>query len=1329
MAQNNFFINIAERNITGDVGKRVIVPQKYRTLKLDVEGIKSFLWSLPTEKTMLLSRNSSPVLELPMPDGTTARFHVWQSSIQAPGLEAKFPDIKTFAGQGIDDPYATIRFDYTDFGFHAQIISAATGNIYIDTLGRGNVNNYMSYYNADNIKATNWKCETLPSAIANFNDQPITNVVPVGACRGTQLYTYRLAIACTGEYAIAVGGTTASLLHSAIVTTVNRVDGVYENEFTIRLVLIANNNLIEFMNPSTDPFTGNNNANTLINQSQQVIDANIGDANYDVGHTFSTGGGGLSGLGVNCKSGQKAQSITGSPSPTGDGYDIDYVAHEMGHAFGCDHTFNSNASNCGGGNRNAATAYEVGSGTTIMAYAGICDNSSSTGGDNTQNHSDPYFHSVSFDEASVYANGAGGNCPVKTNTGNTLPVITSMGVSGLTIPVSTPFVLTGTATDADGDALTYDWEEWDLGPTTTWNGGNANTTSPLFKSQIPKTSGTRSFPSLPYILAGFPTNPPGIVGGLKGETMPTTARAMKFRLTVRDNRAGGGSIVTGGSGCSTFNTPFIVNVAGTTPFAVTSPNGGESYSGGSSQTITWNNASTDVAPFNVANVKISYSTDGGLTYPVVLSASTPNDGSEALIIPAGLTTTARIKIEAVGNIFYDISNANFSVTAPVNDYAFGTTTPLTVSCPAPSNPAITISTSVTGTFVTPIILTATAGVPAGTTVSFSPATITPGNSTVATLNNAGSLANGTYNITVTGTAGTTVHTTVITFIVSPGAAPTISTQPAPTAVCAPATATFTVAAVGTGLSYQWQVSTSSAPTTFTNVSSGTGGSTDTYNTDNTTAAMNGNSYRVIVTGSCNTVTSNAVILTVNTAPAITADPQPVIICSGTDAVFNVTTTGTNLTYVWQSATSLAGTYTPVVGAPSSSTLTLPAVTSALNGNYYRVVVSGTCSPVVTSIPVLLTVNTPVAITTNTANAGICYTAAGPNTSSFSVAATGTAATYQWQESTDGQNYSNVSNSSVYSGANTNSLNLTGIALNMNGYKYRVFVSGTCTPSGILSNAATLTVSNPVVINANPADTINCEGNTTSFTVNASGTILSYQWSYSADGVSFIPVPNAAPFSGTALPTLTISNLTTLYNNYRFKVVVTGTPCGISTSTAAKLTVNINPSPVLTLAPYNSITPSTPTVLLTTVNPAGNYVYTYTRDGAATNLSGASVPVNVDLTGTFQVTATNTLTGCFAKSNTVTVTDSASSILFVYPNPSSGVFQVRYYNQGSPAPSTARTLSIYDAKGSRVYSKKYPINARYDRMDVNLTNAQHGVYLIDLRDANGKRLASGRVTIQ
>ena len=361
-AQKTFFTDVSESEAKSKSGTRVIIPQKYRTISLDKEGITNFLGGLPSEKNVL-NRKSAPVLELPMPDGRTARFNVWESSIQEPALEAKFPEIKTFAGQGIDDPYATIRFDYTPRGLHAQVLTV-NGTYYLDPLGMSSTTNYISYFRTDLIKSQSWTCDVTDIA-ANAGRPNLT----AAACLGTSLKTYRLAVANTGEYAQAPGinaGTNPVLLHAAIVTSVNRIVGVYEKEVAIRMVLVGNNNLVEFLDASTDPFNGNNNANVLINESQTVIDANILSANYDIGHTFSTGGGGLAQLNSPC-TGSKARGITGSPSPTGDAYDIDYVAHEVGHQFGGNHTM------AGCGSSPNSTKYEVGSGTTIQAYAGICN--------------------------------------------------------------------------------------------------------------------------------------------------------------------------------------------------------------------------------------------------------------------------------------------------------------------------------------------------------------------------------------------------------------------------------------------------------------------------------------------------------------------------------------------------------------------------------------------------------------------------------------------------------------------------------------------------------------------------------------------------------------------------------------------------------------------------------------------------------------------------------------------------------------------------------------------------------------------------------------------
>ncbi|HEX6333502.1 MAG TPA: zinc-dependent metalloprotease family protein [Flavisolibacter sp.] len=852
--QSGFF---SDEGAAPAYARRVIRPDQFRLVTADVPALKDFLWNLPREASV--DRNTAPVILLPMPDGQMARFRVWESSIQEKGLEQKFPEIRTFTGQGIDDPYATVRMDFNPyFGFHAQVLTIM-GSYYIDPYARGNTEYYMSYFRKDITTSYPFTCSTDESSDGSTHNK-VLNVA--AACRGTQLYTYRLAVACTGEYAVAVGGSTPAALHAAIVTTVNRVVGVYEKELAIRMILVDNNDLIEFMTPSSDPFTGNNNASVLISESQSVITANIGTANFDIGHTFSTGGGGLAGLGVVCNSSSKARGITGRSVPIGDPFDIDYVAHEMGHQFGGSHTFNGSGGSCNG-NRSASNAYEPGSGSTIQAYAGICSS------DNLQPNSDPHFHGISFDQISNFVEAGGSSCRGVIATGNNIPQITAMSNNAANIPLSTPFVLSGTATDPDGDAITYSWEQWDLGPATAWNGGATSTTAPLFKSRIPKTTGQRTFPDMAVILANYPANPAATMGGLKGETLPTVGRTMKFRLTVRDNRAGGGGVTSGGSGCQSGLTGiFQVNaVAGTGPFIVTAPNGGETITGGTTATVTWNVAGTSSAPINTSSVRITLSTDGGQTYPVVLSAGTANDGSEILAFPLVPTTQARVRIEAVGNIYFDISNNNFTITAAGTGFDFDNPAPVSAACATQASASVTLGTTSSGGFSGPISLSAT-GNPAGTSVSFSVNPVNPGNSTVVTLNNIQGLAAGTYNVTVNGVSGSFTKSRIVSFMVQPGSGPAITAQPQDRSVCPNFNTTFTVGAGST--SYQWQVSTDGG-NFFSNIS---GATTSSLAINNASAALDNNRYRVLLNGQCGTTVSNAARLTVFPQPQVTLSAAP-----------------------------------------------------------------------------------------------------------------------------------------------------------------------------------------------------------------------------------------------------------------------------------------------------------------------------------------------------------------------------------------------------------------------------------------------------------------------
>ena len=637
-SRDGIWSDVAETSISSNQ-QRDIVPARYRTVSADVSALQALLSRAPSELSWKVL--SSPlILELPMPAAGFERYRIVESPIMAPELAARYPEIRTYLGQGIDDPSASVRLDITSAGFHAMVISAGHV-IFIDPYGRGGTRDYICYFKEDLQPDRSGRFEEIGVVDPNSEmSLEISRLVASGrtALIGEQLRTYRLALAATGEYTAFHGGTVQAGM-AAIVTAMNRVDGVYEREVAIRMVLVANNDQLVYTNAATDPYT-NNNGSTMLGQNQTNIDAVIGSANYDIGHVFSTGVGGIAGLGVVCISGQKAHGVTGSPTPVGDGFYIDYVAHEMGHQFGGNHSFNSVTSNCGGGNRNGSTAYEPGSGTTVMAYAGIC------GADDIQPHSDDYFHVISIDEIVAYTTqGPGSSCPVVTATGNSAPIV-SIGPGGNTIPLRTPFYLTGSAIDPDGDTLTYTWEEFDLGPAGSPNSPSGN--APIFRSFKGTTNPTRTFPRLADILNNTQTI---------GEILPTYARNLSFQLTARDSRAGGGGV-----GRSSTMTIGVSAAAG--PFSVAPFN---SWVSNSTDTVRWNVANTNLPPISCTNVNILLSTDGGQSFPLTLASNTANDGVEPIQVPSLLTETARVKVEAVGNIFFDISRSNFgigSIVAP-----------------------------------------------------------------------------------------------------------------------------------------------------------------------------------------------------------------------------------------------------------------------------------------------------------------------------------------------------------------------------------------------------------------------------------------------------------------------------------------------------------------------------------------------------------------------------------------------------------------------------------------------------------------------------------------
>lgn len=604
---------------------RPIVPVAYRTVTTDIPAMKRFLQNAPFDPTGSNIKSSELVLSLPMPDGNQLRFSVVESPVLHPELAARYPGIKSYLGQGIDDPYSSVCFDITSKGFHAMMFTLE-GTVFIDPYRKGDTEHYISYFKKDFIPPPGKFKEY-------FADDPILDK-PAEIQRevpsGTQLRTYRLAVAVDSNYYKFHGSTNLGATE-AINTTMTRVNFVYVREVAIRFEVIAGNDQLYFT-PTYMPYpytvTG---ACDLRPQNQAIIDAIVGNANYDVGHLFAMSAGGCAIGNSPCNGGFKAWGVTGTDSPEGDPFDIDYVAHELGHQFNGSHTWNGNQGDCTAAQYVATAAYEPGSGSTIMSYAGICNS------DNLQPNSDPYFHTHSFDQIVAYSTtGTGSGCPVVTPTGNRAPTVNAG--PNFTVPKSTPFTLTGSANDPDGDGLTYCWEEFDLGPQGPPN--VSTTTGPIFRSFSPTSFPTRTFPKISDILNNTTTI---------GEILPSIARTMTFRLTARDNRAGGGGVNYAS---------MTLTVSGTAgPFEITSHNSFVSLCPGPT-TVTWSVNNTNTL---AGNVNIKLSTDGGITFPVTLAANTPNDGSESVNIPCAFSNTARIKVEAVGNIFFDISNANIQV--------------------------------------------------------------------------------------------------------------------------------------------------------------------------------------------------------------------------------------------------------------------------------------------------------------------------------------------------------------------------------------------------------------------------------------------------------------------------------------------------------------------------------------------------------------------------------------------------------------------------------------------------------------------------------------------
>lgn len=639
-AQNrNFWTQTEASNISQeDIRQSTTIIEKFETYNLNLSSFKNEILQAPLR---FKGVNSTVDLVLPIGNEAFQKFKIYKAQTMSDELAAKFPAISSYVGIS-KDKKNTVRLTLTSQGLFGSI-STENGPLYINPYTLSG-NQYQVFFRKNTENSSDFYCLSTDEMSSEKSNENTSNLADVDE---SILRRYRLAVATTGEYSqyhVNLTGNNGSsdaikkqVVMDAIVAVVDRVNEIYEQDLASTFILVDNNDTVVYLDGSTDPFN-NNNSQVLINQSQQVINGLIGNANYDIGHTFSTGGGGLAQLASVCSNTGKARGITGLPTPIGDPYAIDFVAHEIGHQFGSPHTFNGDEGNCSGGNRSNATAVEPGSGTTIMAYAGICSP------ENVQNASDPYFHAESINV--IYNNlsfSTGGNCAEEININNTAPQVNSL--PDYTIPYGTAFELTATATDVDGDDLTYCWEQMDTEITPAPPTPDA-TQGPVFRSFLPVSSPTRSFPKANSVLQGnlAPT----------WEVISDGPRDYEFAVTVRDNNVLGGQ---------SSREDLNVTVANTGPFVVTSQNTpGLSYDQNEPITVTWDVAGTNSNGINTSNVDIYLSYNAGISFELV-GIGHENSGSSTFQLPIGTSSSiCRIKVKGRGNVFYAVNSELFQIT-------------------------------------------------------------------------------------------------------------------------------------------------------------------------------------------------------------------------------------------------------------------------------------------------------------------------------------------------------------------------------------------------------------------------------------------------------------------------------------------------------------------------------------------------------------------------------------------------------------------------------------------------------------------------------------------
>lgn len=719
-AQTSFWSDVSENNIQLQLlSEKAFRASHYRVVAIDMPGFRQQMAAAPMENSAAAAQH--PMLAtIPLPDGSTETFRIEESPVMMPELAARYPQIKTYRAIGVDHPASYGRFEYTPDGF-GGVFYTKKGEVWIDRYATHQDRYYASYFSRDVVMDPNETpvlgCGFQPDN--THSEDPILESLQESALESRsngpiEKRVYLLALACTGEFAQQYGGTMESV-NSAFVTALNRFNQIYERDFAIKLMLIASNDLLIWLDPATDPYTNANNAELLLQQNTNAITQGGGVplGAFDMGHVFTSscinGLAGIASPGQVCKEG-KARGVTCFYNSNINFIVKEIMAHELGHQFSALHSW----ANCPGvdDQLSSGSAYEPGSGSTIMSYAGSCGMDQ-----NVQFQSDDYFHVRSLEEIIEFSRFDEGNtCPTFEPTGNTEPVITLNYTNNFYIPIGTPFELIASAEDFEGDALTYCWEQFNLGPVTLM--GQPMGDAPIFRSYPPTSASSRVFPRLQTLVNN---------GSSVTEVLPTYTRNLTFRCTVRDNHPGAGAVAWEEVRFKATDT------AG--PFVVTTPNeAGTVWEAGKTAEVAWDVANTTNSLVNCQAVNILLSLDGGYSYPITLLTSTPNDGQETVLIPHNVTNQARIRVEAANNIFFDISNVNFQIVSPgAAGFGIAASSAQLQNVCLPNTASVSIASTAFQNFNNPILLEVIDGLPAGVTASFSANTIEPGQSSELTV--------------------------------------------------------------------------------------------------------------------------------------------------------------------------------------------------------------------------------------------------------------------------------------------------------------------------------------------------------------------------------------------------------------------------------------------------------------------------------------------------------------------------------------------------------------------------------------------------------------------